>query len=147
MPSISGTIDELSGAVIDLFVGVDGPRKQLLEKHGLSIPRTVRVRAQIDTGSGVTAIDPGILGSLDLRSVGTKSVITPSTGAKPHICNEYIVGISLVDPVEGRHHPTVSVIESVFLQEEGIQALLGRDLLAACTFLYEGQRKEFTFSF
>jgi hypothetical protein len=147
MPTINGRLDEISGAIIDVYIGVDWPRQEMLRKHGLSIPPALRVRAQIDTGSGVSAVDPSILSSLDLKPLGKRRVITPSTGHTPHECHEFVVSISLVELSAGQHHRSTAVIESIFLPEEGIQALLGRDLLENCTFFYNGRQKEFTFDY
>jgi predicted aspartyl protease len=144
MPNISGEIDEKTGAVVEVVVGIHGPREELLRKLEMSVPPPIKVRAQIDTGSGVTAIDPSILRCLDLRRVGTKSIITPSTGITPHNFAEYVVRVDLPN---GGQHPTVLVIESEFHPDEGIKALLGRDLLASYTFSYDGPLKKFSVSF
>lgn len=143
MPYVSGPIDETSGAVVDLVVGVDEVRHGLLVKHAFPVPPVARVRAQIDTGSSMTAIDPEILRALDLRSIGRASVITPSTGINAHVCNLFVVSLALLSEDTGSHHPSVTVLESEFHPDEGIKALIGRDLLRKCLFVYDGQRQTF----
>src|SRR5947209_5903508 len=112
MPTINSPLDPVSGAVIDILVGVDWPRQDRLRKHGFKIPETRRIRAQLDTGSALTAVDPTVLATLDPKAIGKEEIITPSTGATPHECDTYFVSISFSDPVT-QHHPTVAVIESV----------------------------------
>jgi hypothetical protein len=147
MPRVTGLIEEISGAVIRLYVGVDRQRQILLAKHNFPVPVPIVVRAQVDTGSGVTAVAPQILETLDLRPIGKKPVITPSTGATPHECNEFVASLWLADYGMGLHYPVANVIASVFLPEEQIEALIGRDLLAQCAFLYDGRAGQFEFDF
>jgi hypothetical protein len=147
MPYIAGSLDEAAGAVIDVLVGVDDGREQLLTKHQFPIPQALRIRAQLDTGSAVSLVDPRILKNLDLTPIGTTWIRTPSTGPAPHASNQYVVSILLGEKDTGMHYPSVLVIEAVFGPEEVIQAVIGRDLLKKCTFLFDGGRNAFWFAF
>jgi hypothetical protein len=102
------------------------------------VPNPVRVRGLIDTGASSTCIDSGSLQSariaspaasgasstcidsgslapLGLTPTGTISMMTPWTGATPHVCNQYDI--------------------------------IGRDILAQCLFVYDGQAGNFSLAF
>jgi hypothetical protein len=146
MPYVSGQI-VAGGAVVDLLVGVSRMRREALQRVGFPIPARVPIRAVIDTGSSVTGIDPTVLQQLDIRPVGERAILTPSTGHTPHRCNVYDVGLSLRHPDLELHFYTSFVIESIFGRDEGVQALIGRDVLAHCLFVYDGQCGTFSLAF
>src|SRR5947209_123602 len=105
MPVING--DAAAGPVIDLLVGVSAARCSALERNGLPVPARVRVRAVIDTGSALTGFDPSVFGQLDLRPVGTRKVLTPSTGLRPYEAAEYDVSMSIAHPDLEMHFPAI----------------------------------------
>jgi hypothetical protein len=45
------------------------------------------------------------------------------------------------------HLPEVLVIECVFAPDDGLEALLGQDVLKHCLFFYNGPQNSFTLSF
>lgn len=144
MPYITAQIIE-AGPVVELLVGITAPRRDLLTKHGMSVPPRLPVKALIDTGSAVTALAPEIIQALDLSVTGQTDIITAST---PHPCNAYDISLSLADPdgVE-MHLPFLPIIESSFLSTLGIRALLGRDVLAYCLVVYDGQHETFSLAY
>ena len=73
-------------------------------------------------------------------------IMTPSTGAAHHVCNQYDVSLSLLHPNLSLTLNTVPVLESN-LAAQGIQALIGRDILARCLFIYDGQFGNFSLAF
>jgi hypothetical protein len=136
-----------AGPIVELMVGVTEPRRDALLRVGFPVPARVRVRALIDTGTSITAIAPEVLYGLDLRSHGTLPVLTPSTGATPHECEQYDVSLGIFHPDLEFFRPIVAVIASHFAEQEGIQAMLGRDVLDDCLFVYNGQTKTFSLAF
>lgn len=148
MPLISGRIDR-HGAVVDVLVGVSGPRQRMLRRHGFPIPQPIPVRAMIDTGSFVTGFAPRVFRSLGIGSVGTLAVFTPSTSPDaPHPAEAFDVTLSVV--ANGAAHPftTARVIAAdCWLPDEGVEGLVGRDLLDHCGFQYWGPERTFTLAF
>lgn len=71
---------------------------------------------------------------------------TPSTGDRPHACNQYDVCLVLVHPERQVEFGEMPVIDSS-LQIQGIQALIGRDVLSHCLFVYDGKDDRFIFAF
>jgi hypothetical protein len=134
------------GPFIDLLVGVSQPRQQALAKSKLPIAAPVRVRGLIDTGASCTCIDPEVIQQLGLVATGTTSIITPSTGDQAHTCLQYDVSLFLSHPELAYRFAALPVIESR-LKHQGIMALIGRDVLCRCLFVYDGRRGSFSLAF
>lgn len=132
------------GPVVSLLIGVSGPRATALQAAQQPVPPPVRIRALIDTGASSTCVEAGALQSLSLAPTGTTTVTTPSTGPNPMVCNQYDVGVFVVHPAITLGVVTMPIIECQPLGG-GIQALLGRDFLALCLFVYDGQAQRFSF--
>jgi len=148
MPILSGSITP-RGAVIDVLVGVSDPRRQILVKHGFPVPAPLHVRALIDTGADVSGFAPRLFTALGLTPVDQIALYTPSTPPNcPHMADVFDVSLSVV----AGGSPCVMPISSVFaadgwLPEEGIEALIGRDILDSCFFQYMGPDRTFTLAF
>lgn len=113
------------------------------------MPLVVPVLGLIDTGADMTCIDPTVLQPLNLDVRGYTSMITPSTGSVPVQVAQYDVSIILklgnaVHDV--RAFSTVPVVEAD-LAAQKIQALIGRDILNRCLFIYDGREEKFTLAF
>jgi predicted aspartyl protease len=134
------------GPLVDILVGVSAEREEALKKASTPVPPPVPIRALIDTGASCTAIDPGALTSLGLTPTGSTPVHTPTTGNTAQNADQYDVSIVLLNPKLNLTFPTIAVIESK-LSIQGIQALIGRDVLTNCLFIYDGQSGIFTLSF
>ncbi len=136
------------GPIIRVGFLVSGPRQSALKRANLAIPNPVVVPCLVDTGASCTCVDPGVIQQLQLVSSGTISIHTPSTGATPHVCNQFDVGIGIVMD-NGQIHLSglvLPVIESN-LKGQGIQALLGRDLLEQGILIYDGRQGRLTLAF
>lgn len=147
MPSVNLQILPQFGPVIDVHVGVSAPRRKALEAAGLTVPAPVTCRLLIDTGASSTCVDPSILKPLNLTPSGVASIHTPSTTAgNSHTCNQYDVSLMILHPSLIRTFGALPVIESN-LSHQGIEGLLGRDVLAHCLFIYNGELGVHTLSF
>ena len=134
------------GPLLDIAVGVSQPRAEALTANNQPVPQPLPVRGLIDTGASCTCIDPAILQGLGLTPTGTVSIATPSTGNQPHYCDQYDVSITLLHPIFQYTFLIVPVIEAN-LSAQGIQALIGRDVLKNCLFVYDGTAGIFTLAF
>ena len=149
MPLLTGAITR-SGAVVDALIGVTATRRGLLTRNGFTVPQAVPVRALIDTGASISGCSPRIFQLLDIRPVQDISILTPSTRPDaPHVCGLYRVSWSLV--AGGVPHTFSNSLDVIladgFHPDEGIDALIGRDILARCAFQYWGPDGSFHFSF
>ncbi len=148
MPILNGQIVR-AGAIIDVFVGVSRKRERLLQKHGFPIPQPIGVRALIDTGADVSGAAPQLFTALDLTPIDRIDVYTPSTKEDaPHQCDLYDVALFLVAGGQTHRLPDSRIVAAdCWHADEGIQALIGRDILDRCYFQYHGLSRKFTLSF
>jgi predicted aspartyl protease len=138
---------QTNGPQIQLYIGASNPRREALQQAGQQIPQPVLVHGLVDTGASATAVDPNVILSLGLQPTGSMPILTPSTGSTPHQVNTFDVGIII--PLNGLMTFSINAFQ-VFessLSVQGIQALIGRDLLANCLFVYDGRSNIFTLAF
>lgn len=135
--------------MLNAVVGVSQARADALTKAGQLIPKPVPIRALVDTGASCTCVDTAILKSLGLSPTGSALLMTPTTGASPHTADQYDVGL-LIPPAVPHHLPhvvgTLPVMASD-LSVQGLQALIGRDILRDCLLAYNGTMGFFTLAF
>lgn len=148
MPLVTGPILP-AGPVIDVLVAVGSLRRALLDKHGLPHPEPVHVRTLIDTGSSHTLFAPRVFQLLGLGPVGNESIYTPSTApGQPHECELFDTSLALV--ANGAAHPFGDrrvIGADCWEPGEGLEGLIGRDVLARCHFMYLGPEQAFTLAF
>jgi|GEM_PF-1003343 len=148
MPYVTGVLIR-GWAIIDVLVGVSRPRHRLLQKHHFTVPQPVHVRALLDTGASISGFAPRVFQELDLTPVTKLGVITPSTPAHtPHEVDLYDVSLALV--AGGGTHPfpdTRVMAADCWLPGEGIEALIGMDILCRGFFQLMGPERQFVFAF
>jgi hypothetical protein len=148
MPRVSGSL--INGwALVDVLVSVSHQRRVLLERNNFKAPASVHVRALIDTGATLSGFSPRVFRELDLTPVTTMSVVTPSTPpSAPHDANLYDVSLALVAGGAAHPFPDMRVMEAdCWLPNEGIEALIGMDILTRCFFQLMGPEGQFVIAF
>jgi hypothetical protein len=147
MPILSFQIDQ-AGPIINAAIGVSAPRIMALQKAGLAVPPPVIVRALLDTGASCTCIDSAVIAKLGILPSGIVQVHTPSTGGTPRSCNQFDVSLFVLMDGNQVHVPSsvIPVIESD-LSQQGIQALIGRDVLNQGVLHYDGLQHCATLAF
>lgn len=137
---------QAGGPQLNLFVGVSQPREQALRQANITIPQPTLVRGLVDTGASITAVDPAVIQALGLQPTGFMPVHTPSTGSTPHQASTFDVSIAIPVAPLTFTLGAIAVIESS-LTVQGIQVLIGRDVLAHCLFVYDGRSNIFSLAF
>ena len=147
MPHFTLTYTTQTGPVLDMIVGVSGPRLEALQADGQTAPQVQNIRALLDTGASCTCIDPTVLRALDIKPTGKSLMMTPSTGAVAVEADTY--DVSIIIP-SGNQQPLIRPIISVCASElihQGYHALLGRDILRHCHVTYNGSTGFFTLAY
>lgn len=135
------------GPTLEFYIGVSVPRANALTAAGKQVVPPILVRGLVDTGASCTSVDPSILTALGIVSTGTVPVHTPSTtSVAPHLANQFDISIILAHAKLSWQFHAVPIIESQ-LQHQGIQALIGRDILQNCLLTYDGQAGLFALAF
>lgn len=125
------------GPILDIAVSVSVPHARALQKLNQAVPQSIQIRALIDTGASGTCIDPQCLNSLGLTPKNQIPIHTPSTGGTPQLCDQYDISLVLIHPRLSMTIQAIPVIASQ-LAVQGIQALIGRDVLSRCLLVYDG---------
>jgi hypothetical protein len=137
MPSINLNIQQ-GGPLISVLVGVSTPRFSALKAAGQTPPTPTMGTFLIDTGASCTCIDPDLINGLGIQPTGVTGIRTPSTqiGA-PHFCDQYDVSLFIPDTGAGHFIAAIPII-TTHLRSQGIDGLLGRDVLNSCILIYNG---------
>jgi hypothetical protein len=101
--------------------------------------------AVLDTGASISAVDPTILATLGITATGKAEIHTPSTQGVPVHADTYDVCIGIFAGRAGDTHfvsDTVQVTASIL--GNGVQALIGTDILKSCIMTYNGADDCFT---
>jgi hypothetical protein len=102
----------------------------------------------IDTGASVTCIDPSIIAQLELSPTTRATVHTPSSGQGGHECNMYDVSLAIFMDSGQLHLASLTIpVAEAELSHQGVDALIGRDVLSKALLVYNGVAGEFSISF
>jgi hypothetical protein len=134
------------GPVVDITVGLSVQRVSLLQKSNQAIPSPIQLRGLIDTGANVTCIEAQALQPLGLLPIGIAIVNTPMTAKQSVLAPQYDVSLTITHPHSPFSVPTLAIAECQPLSPY-YQALLARDVLARCLFVYDGSAGTFTLAF
>jgi hypothetical protein len=134
------------GPVVDAGIMVSSARQQALQDAGLEVPTAQIVRALIDTGASISGVDPSVLTALGLTPTGEAEIHTPSTGGVPVKTPTYDVRIAILAGRPGDLHFISETIQvtSTDLTAQGLQVLIGRDILKSCILHFNGSDSVFS---
>jgi hypothetical protein len=138
VPSLTQT-GSRQGPVIDLQVGVTAAYAAALAGAGLPLPNFKTARMLIDTGASHTCLDPDIIAPLGIAPKGTMPIHTPSTQGTAVEVAQYDVRLVMFSPAQGPRWFDAVAVSACAFAGQGIDGLLGRDILAHCTFFYNGE--------
>lgn len=134
--------------IILAVLSVIQARADALTAANLPVPPVQRMNALIDTGASCTCVDPAIITALGLSPTGTTQMFTPSTGAQGHTTDQYDANLKIYCTMQQAplEIPVIAVVAAE-LRVQGIDALIGRDVLAYCLLSYNGTSGFFTLAF
>jgi hypothetical protein len=146
VPSVNLQINAPQGPLITVLIGVSGPREDALKKAGMPVPAPIPANLLVDTGASHTCLDPSIIDPLGLTPSGAVGVHTPSTQGSPVMMEQFDVKLIVPHQTLSRVFPAVAV-SKCGLKGQGIDGLLGRDILAHCLLVYNGEVGFYTLAF
>lgn len=147
MPSVSQTFNRQLGPIIDIAVGVTEARQIALMAAEIVIPQFQLAHMLIDTGASHTCLDPSVIAPLGLTPTGTVSIHTPSTQGAAHQVAQYDVRILVHGPPSSARWFDALPVSECNLKAQGIDGLLGRDVLGGCTLIYLGEMNVWSLCF
>jgi hypothetical protein len=148
MPILSGSI-EAEGAIVDVLLGWSATAVRQLRSGLHPIPQPVTARALLDTGAETSCFDPVLIRALGLPWRGSAAVNVPATGGLTFSA-QHDASVTVLHPSgSASDHLVIGdlLVVEVPLTALGYQALIGRDVLAKCRFLYEGPASQFELNY
>ena len=129
------------GPIIQVTIGVKQNMAQQLLSQGVALPQPMSGEALIDTGATSTCIDEAIAQQLNLPVVDVVTIASAS-----HTETRRNVYPALIEVVGFPMQFNALRAIGVPLSTQGLQVLIGRDLLQHCTLFYNGMMGSFTLS-
>lgn len=138
MPSITVSLSP-KGAIVNVIIGASHPRLTAYKAAGQTPPATVTGQFLIDTGASCTCVDPALIKSLGLPQIGKVAISTPSTNGGQHFCEQFDASLFIPgNPGSGGMMIPALPILTTHLQSQGIDGLIGLDVINRCTLIYSG---------
>jgi predicted aspartyl protease len=135
------------GPTLEVMVSLGGQQLAAIQKAGAAFPRALPLRALIDTGTDVTAIDPRVVRQLGLALRTTAST---QTAAGLVSVNLYEVSLTITGP-RGAAGPALVrptlVVTELAVPLPNLDVLIGRDVLDEGLFLLDGPSGWFLLGF
>lgn len=121
------------GPILNIEISVPTTLANLWDKQGLQIPAPQPGVALLDTGASRSCVDREAIQKLGIPSIGIERVYTPQGNEEQQ---KFPVRLSF----PGSTLPTVEFGSAYgsTLKEQGLLALIGRDLLTHFSFIYNG---------
>lgn len=146
MGHLTSSLTQSTGAIVRIEVGVSKVETKRRRHERLAIPQPITVNALIDTGAQITCLSPDCTRSLDLPLTGVRLVNAPElSGLIPTSFREIRISIltseEVVTPLIDLPNLPIAELDLTGLEFE---AVLGRDVLKHCVFLYDGLNETFT---
>jgi hypothetical protein len=149
MPVFSDAVGA-GGPLVRVEVGVSERHRQQLFTAYRPVPQPVGLNALLDTGAGISCVDPWLIGRLQLQPKGGFRVVNaPGLGGLT-FPRTYEVSLAVLHPAGDPADRLVITdldVADVTLGIMGIDLLLGRDVLALCDFNYLGRAGTFTLTY
>lgn len=148
MPHFTRQIDA-NGPILNVMVGVSHARAAALQSVGQDVPSSVTCKGLVDTGASCTCIDPHVVSALGITPSGKTQMATPSTGTGVVTVDQYDVSLAIYSKISEPPYriPNLPIIESELKVRQGLDLLVGRDVLAECILHYNGQTGLYTLVF
>jgi hypothetical protein len=140
--------------LLPVSVGVSEARRVTLLAQNLVPPSPVSGTFLVDTGASGTCMDSSLIGALGIPPSGCVDVQTPTTDGVPLTRDQYDVSIYVpnvkrLDPANWSPGFVINALPvlGTSLKSQGIDGLIGRDILSMCVLIYNPMAGIFTLSY
>lgn len=148
MPLLRSPLSARDGALVRVRVTHDRPTLLQLRHARQALPQPVEIDALLDPGAERTCLDPVVVARLGLPIYAFTFTAAPGTGQTPvpvfgnvGVNTTHTAGLTILHPSgDAKQNFVVPelIIQALTLRPLGIDALIGRDVLAACVLVYDG---------
>ena len=147
MPTQSGILSP-DGALVDIHLNLIAPDLLTLRRRGQPIPQPIPLKALVDPGAEISCVSNQALTPLTQLGLKPRRFVPLNMPALGGLTwgAEYAVSIVILNPGNPRAglHLRDHLVMEQDLQLLGYDALLGRDVLRHCLFVYNGPAQQFT---
>lgn len=156
MPIIQIPFTPSNGLRVHVQITLGRPELLRRRQAHQPIPPPVTVTALLDTGAERTCVDPSVIAQLNLPVVSGGFVAAPGVGTGPAVFGgstfgfTYEAGLVVLHPVTKPPSNLVVhelEVDALPLAGFGIEAVIGRDVLAACALAYNGPANSATLAY
>lgn len=144
MPILSGFLQP-EGALVEILLGWSAAGAQKQRAALRPVPPPLQGRALLDTGAEITCVDGVLIQQLGLPFGGTVAANLPAHGGVTFAALHH-ASLTVLHP-SGNSPDNLVVLNltvlDIAVSSLGYQALIGRDVLARCGFLYDGPKGTF----
>jgi len=148
MPIIKGLVTE-EGGLVTVSLGWSRARVRKLRREHRRVPARLEAIALLDTGAEVTCLDSRLIEELELPFDGVVLAKAPALGDVTFSA-KYAASLTIIH-TSGRtdDHLVINDIAILELPLDliGYQAVIGRDVLSRCLFLYNGIGERFALKY
>ncbi len=134
---------QTQGPVIEVQVETPNLLAQYLKNKGKTVPGPTKGMALIDSGATISCVDSDVIRRLGVKPIGVTTVLTAG-GPKRQNC--YPARFSF--PQQKMYFEFSRVmgadLKGQSIMGKDLVALLGRDVLSRCLFIYNGPNATFT---
>lgn len=136
---------EKNGPIINVEIAIPLSLAKHLRGEKVAVPAPIKGLALIDSGASTSCVDSQVIGRLGVKPIGVGIALTAG-GA----CEQNLYPARFDFP-EGKISFEFSSVMGVDLKEQTIMgrrlvALVGRDVLSGCVFVYNGLQASYTFA-
>lgn len=145
MPVLRGLL-QAAGALVDVEIGWSAIQVRRLRLAQQAVPPTIAASALLDTGAEITCFDTNLVQYLNLPLAQVTLANVPALGGLQAGAH-YHASLTIVHPSGVLQQPLVVanlLVLEASLANLGYEALIGRDILDRCDFLYRGRRGTFS---
>jgi hypothetical protein len=146
MPLFNIPIDPQQGVLVDLWIGPTRQDQDGQMERESEPTKPQQLQMLLDTGASRTHLDPAVISRLKLRQDGQTELITPTSGSDGTPARQFrCCAVLRVDGIE-MEWPDLLVTEAP-MANQGVDGLMGRDLLRSLAIFWDGIAGSATLAF